>query len=158
MIRPRSILFLQRFLLQTSCIAVLFSIAFSTLVFAEEQSDFLKGRTALLENDFQTAAQHLEKAAKDGHPLAQSDLGSLYYEGKGVRQDYTKATKWFLEAALQGDAYAQKKLGNAYALGHGVQKDPKEDHPTGTIRYPTHSYLGSFVQNEALLCSKAKGN
>ena len=46
-------------------------------------------------------------AARQGHADAQSFLGSLYYNGEGVPQDYKEAFRWFLAAAEQGNALAQ---------------------------------------------------
>jgi TPR repeat protein len=31
------------------------------------------------------------------------NLGLMYYNGKGVRQDYAEAVKWYLLAAEQGN-------------------------------------------------------
>ena len=36
-----------------------------------------------------------EKAASQGHPLAQFNLGILYFNGYGVRQDKVQAKKLF---------------------------------------------------------------
>ena len=47
----------------------------------------------------------------------------MYGEGKGVRQDYTKAREWYQKAADQGDAYAQNNIGAMYYLGHGERQD-----------------------------------
>ncbi|MDI9347819.1 MAG: tetratricopeptide repeat protein, partial [Methylacidiphilales bacterium] len=44
-------------------------------------------------------------------------IGSLYYHGKGVTQDYSEAFKWFKLAAEQGDAKAQLSLGHLYFKG-----------------------------------------
>ena len=64
-----------------------------------------------------------EKAAYEGDAKAQWLLGFLYREGKGVRQDYTKAREWFEKAAAQGDAEAQCGLGFLYYEGKGVIQD-----------------------------------
>jgi TPR repeat protein len=37
----------------------------------------------------------LEKAAKQGYPLALRILGKCYYGGDGVSQSYSKAFKYF---------------------------------------------------------------
>jgi TPR repeat protein len=51
--------------------------------------------------------------------LAQANLGVMYYEGSGVKQDYMLAKKWFEAAAKQGDAEAQGILGLFYEYGLG---------------------------------------
>ena len=51
---------------------------------------------------------------------AQFRLGTHYYFGKGVPQNYVEATKWFGLAAEQGLDWAQYVLGTAYQDGRGV--------------------------------------
>jgi TPR repeat protein len=52
-------------------------------------------------------------------------LGQKYYEGEGLRQDYSLALKWYTTAAKQGHPKAQTQLGRMYGLGEGVKKDYK---------------------------------
>lgn len=63
------------------------------------------------------------KAADQGFALAQEVLGSLYYSGDGVPQDYTEAAKWYGKAADQGRGLAQWELGALYYSGKGVPQD-----------------------------------
>ena len=42
------------------------------------------------------------KAAEQGHPGAQTNLGVLYYKGNGVKQDFVEAEKWFNIASKVG--------------------------------------------------------
>ena len=63
------------------------------------------------------------RLANQGNAQAQSNLGVMYYEGKGVRQDYQKAVEWYTKAANQGDADAQHNLGLRYYNGEGVRQD-----------------------------------
>ena len=44
-------------------------------------------------------------AAEKGLARAQSNLGDMYANGKGVTQDYVEAIRWYRKAAKQGDAY-----------------------------------------------------
>ncbi|WP_244062436.1 tetratricopeptide repeat protein, partial [Aeromonas caviae] len=66
------------------------------------------------------------KAAEQGEVIAQSSLGSMYDNGKGVPQDYKQAVTWFRKAAEQGHAYAQFSLGSMYHEGNGVPQDYKQ--------------------------------
>ena len=50
-------------------------------------------------------------------------LGSIYWAGKGVTQDYKKAVIWWERAAEQKDSDAQYLLGVAYEEGKGAPKD-----------------------------------
>jgi len=65
----------------------------------------------------------LTQAAAAGDDAAQSELGSMYAEGRGVAQDLTLARKWWLKAARQRDAYAMSNLGVLFANGLGVERD-----------------------------------
>ena len=55
--------------------------------------------------------------------MAQCNLGTMYAEGEGVKQDHTEAAKWYRKAAEQGDALAQYNLGAMHANGDGVPQD-----------------------------------
>ena len=78
------------------------------------------------ENMFPPGLRHENCPGRQGIVGAQSRLGALYYEGKGVQQNYEKALKWWLQAAKQGDAMAQAALGVMYFRGEGVPQDYKE--------------------------------
>lgn len=77
------------------------------------------------------AAEKEEKDIK-GYAPAQNDLGSVYYNGKGVAQSLTEderwkeAFKWYKDAADQGFASSQSSLGFMYYLGKGVDQNPKK--------------------------------
>eukprot|EP00729_Bicosta_minor_P011824 gene11824-biopygen25110 len=58
--------------------------------------------------------------------VAQSNLGCLYLNGKGVEQDHVEAAKWFQKAAEAGNAMAQFNLGILYHTGKGVEQDHVE--------------------------------
>ena len=65
----------------------------------------------------------LVKKAEVGDATAQHDLGTCYYYGKGVPQDYKEAVKWYRKARTSPSQY---KLGLCYENGNGVPKDEKE--------------------------------
>jgi len=60
------------------------------------------------------------------HPLLQHNIGTAYYFGRGVKQDYSQAYIWFRKAAEQGNANAQYCLGTLYSDGEGVDRDEVE--------------------------------
>ena len=64
-----------------------------------------------------------EKAAEQGYDAGQYNLGLLYAQGKGVRQDYVAAASWFTKAAEQRFTLAEWELGRAYYNGQGVPQD-----------------------------------
>jgi TPR repeat protein len=61
--------------------------------------------------------------AERGDAEAQYVLGTLYYDGTGVTQDFKQAAKWIQIAAEQGRTEAQLALGNLYFDGEGVTQD-----------------------------------
>lgn len=78
---------------------------------------------AYVEQDYEKAVEHLQKAANLGDAAAQYCLGLCYNNGQGVAQDYTKAVEYYQKAADQGYAAAQYSLGLCYECGCGVEKD-----------------------------------
>ena len=62
-------------------------------------------------------------AAEQGHVDAQFNLGCMYENGRGVKQDYSEAVRWYRMAAEQGYADAQHNIGYMYENGEGVQQD-----------------------------------
>ena len=96
------------------------------------------GRSSLEKSDtkafywYQKAANHKldnvtdksnQLAAEAGIRLSQDSLGSMYEEGRGVRQNYSTAAKWYQKAADSGLASAQFKLGLMYEEGRGVRQN-----------------------------------
>ena len=70
-------------------------------------------------------SQEIFKLANQGNAAAQFNLGVMYHQGQGVRQDYTQARQWFEKAASQDYAAAQFNLGVMYHQGQGVRQDIK---------------------------------
>ena len=53
------------------------------------------------ENDIE-AVKWYRKAAEQGLPVAQHNLGMMYYNGEGVEEDEVEAYAWFLLAKARG--------------------------------------------------------
>ncbi|HHV6976807.1 TPA: tetratricopeptide repeat protein [Haemophilus influenzae] len=87
---------------------------------------FQQDLTAYEQSDYQTAFKLWLPLAEQGNADAQFNLGLMYYNGRGVKQDDFEAVKWFRKAAEQGDADAQFNLGVMYAKGQGVKQDDVE--------------------------------
>ncbi len=68
------------------------------------------------------------KGAERGQPLAQFNLGLMYYKGRGAAQDYTEAVKWWRLSAEKGFAEALNNLGMMSGNGDGVAEDYVEAH------------------------------
>ena len=79
--------------------------------------------------DVPEEAKEFEKTkalAEKGDAKAQYNLGLMYFNGRGGKQDFKEAVKWHQKAADQGHAMAQYNLGNMYYNGWGVKQDFKE--------------------------------
>ncbi|MCI0427175.1 MAG: sel1 repeat family protein [Nitrospiraceae bacterium] len=88
-------------------------------------ADFKAGENAYHRGDYATALREWQPLAKQGHAVAQYNLGLLYANGQGVPKDDTQAQQWYEKAAVQGHANAQVNLGILYDYGRGVPQDFK---------------------------------
>jgi len=78
---------------------------------------YLSGDGAMVNDE--TVAQWYRRAAEQGYPQAQKNLGELCQ----AAQSYDEALKWFNLAAAQGDLDALFNLGMCHANGQGVLRD-----------------------------------
>mgnify|MGYP001080174181 CR=1 FL=1 len=85
------------------------------------EQQFQQGLTAYEQSNYQTAFKLWLPLAEQGDANVQFNLGVMYAEGQGVKQDDFEAVKWYRQAAEQGYANAQAILGFSYLLGKGVQ-------------------------------------
>jgi TPR repeat protein len=92
-------------------------------LFALSGQDFAAGLKAYENHDYATALKEWRPLAEKGSAAAEFNLGLLYYDGRGVSQDFTEAVQWFERSADQGYAKAQYNLGEMYAVGKGVKRD-----------------------------------
>jgi len=87
---------------------------------------FDEGEAAFKRGDYATALREWRPLAEQGNAKAQTNLGFMYKEGRGVPQDYAEAVKWIRKAVEQGYAKAQNNLGFTYERGLGVTQDDAE--------------------------------
>ena len=88
-----------------------------------EAGQLKDGLTASARVDYAEAMRLLRPLAEQGYPSAQTGIGLLYGNGRGVPKDYGQALAWFRKAAEQGYGAAQNNLGVMYALGQGAPQD-----------------------------------
>ena len=69
--------------------------------------------------DYDEAAKWYQKAADQGDKNAQNNLGHMYANGEGVKQNYSKALEWYQKSADQGVTNAQVSVGWYYMNGFG---------------------------------------
>ncbi len=77
-------------------------------------------------NNPKEAFEWVRKAALQGYPAAQYNLGNYYAGGYGVKQDDDEAINWFRKAAEKGFDAAYLNLGYMYNVGRGVPKNYSE--------------------------------
>ncbi len=88
---------------------------------------FSEAVNAVIAPDYASAAQWFQQAAEQGHELAELELATLYYNGKGVPQQFPAALEWYRKAADQGNALAAFHLGAMYFDGdEGIPQDDIE--------------------------------
>lgn len=80
---------------------------------------------ALLENTPGQAAKSILSAAEQGLVDAQTLLGQLLLDGRGIQRDPALAVTWFRIAAGRGHAMAHNMLGRCLEHGWGVEADVK---------------------------------
>src|SRR5215468_11589494 len=114
---------MRRYILWAGITAVVLSLGLADPVAAA----FEDGLDAYRRGDYATAMRLWQPFADQGNADAQSRLGFMYQNGRGVPQDDAAAATWYQKAADQGNADAQVYLGLFYAEGRGgLQKDDRE--------------------------------
>jgi TPR repeat protein len=81
------------------------------------------GTRAFAAHDYVTAARIFTDLAPLGDARAQTYLGYMFANGKGVPQNYMVAAGWYRCASQQGFPAAQYMLGLMYDKGQGVPQD-----------------------------------
>ena len=101
--------------------------------------------------------KRLLKWSKRNRTWAQYNLGNMYQDGDGVKQNSKRAVELYTLAADQGDAHSQLNLGYMYKIGDGVTKDIKrayklytlsaeQGHPTAQNNLGFAYYNGTGVE------------
>ena len=73
--------------------------------------------------NYDVALQKAQPLAESGDAAAQTLLGMMYAEGRGVAKDEAQSWQWYWKAAVGGDAQAQTALVAIYRGGRGVAAD-----------------------------------
>ncbi|KAI4568559.1 hypothetical protein MJT46_019673, partial [Ovis ammon polii x Ovis aries] len=72
--------------------------------------------------NYDLALKYFQKAAEQGWVDGQLQLGSMYYNGIGVKRDYKQALKYFNLASQGGHILAFYNLAQMHASGTGVMR------------------------------------
>ena len=94
--------------------------SFHSILAEDSQSEHAYNLSEIISLDSTSKFYWKNRAAGQGHVLAQRYLGDCFYNSEGVSQDYVKAVKWYQKAAEQGDDIAQYYLGYCYYYGEGL--------------------------------------
>ena len=75
--------------------------------------------TSLSAGNFEEA----KKACASGDAASCSDLGLMYQDARGIKQDEFKAVKFYRKGCDGGSAHGCTNLGMMYQDGYGVRQD-----------------------------------
>ena len=75
------------------------------------------------ENGYSNLLNSMKFLAENGNIDAAKRMGNYYYDGIGVKKDYSEAIKWYEKAALLGDQWSRNRLGEMYRDGKGTAPD-----------------------------------
>lgn len=91
---------------------------------AQVEAQFKRGVEAYDRGEYGGAYDAWLPLAQTGDPAAQRNIGHLYRNGLGARQDFAVAAQWYRRAADAGLARAQANLAMMYLRGQGVAAEP----------------------------------
>ncbi|HOY70214.1 MAG TPA: tetratricopeptide repeat protein [Methylotenera sp.] len=108
--------FITKSLLLTTALAIMLLLSMPSRAGLEEAN------SAYNNKDYKTALREYLPLAKKGNDYAQFKVGELYFEGKGVLQDYEEGYKWLTKSAEQENPLALAMLAVKFADGKGVKR------------------------------------
>ena len=68
---------------------------------------------------YEMAVSYLKKAIEAGNTEAMISYGAVFYNGRGVPQDFRQAVHWYRQAADRGNQWAICYMGYMYYYGRG---------------------------------------
>lgn len=100
---------------------ILLSMILLTTSFSKDLFEF--GLEAYNKGEFDKAAKQWQKACDDNVARACHNLGFLYEDARGVKQDYHKAAELYKRSCNGGFAGSCLNLGALYIKGQGIGQD-----------------------------------
>jgi TPR repeat protein len=105
-------------------LALAFSVSLGHAAPTPMTSDpMLEGARHFQHADYKSAVAVWQPLAVQGNPVAQNNIGILYLDGKGVKQDTSEAVRYLSLSAASGSSLGQNNLGGLYREGKGVPRD-----------------------------------
>ena len=81
-------------------------------------ADFDEVYSAYEKQKYDIALEGFLELANENHMESQYYLGTMYREGEGVDQDYSKSLEWYLKAANLGSKGAQHNVALFYPVSY----------------------------------------
>ena len=128
-----------------SAMVVVFSMGMTGSLYAQ---DCEKEKQAYNAADYATSVKKLKLLAECGDADAQHEIGSMYYFGKGVIEDFKEAAVWYRKAAEQGEVRSQTMFGGMYDLGYGVTQNNIYAHMWWNIAASNGDEAASFLRGD----------
>jgi TPR repeat protein len=105
------------------------------------EKELFQGYEHLAKQDYAKAFECYKQAADLGNSQALVEMGTCYWNGKGVpAKDYAKAFECYKQAADLGNSQALVKMGTCYRTGNGV---PAKDYAKAFECYKQAADLGN---------------
>src|SRR5450830_3436 len=104
----------MKILLPKISVCLLISFFFTGFALQAAADNLSDAKAAIAKGDFAKAARIYQQAAQEGDVKAEYNLGLMYLNGDGVKQDNAEALKWFKASANGGFSEAQYRLGVIY--------------------------------------------
>ena len=133
---------------------ILLSVILLTTGFCEDL--FELGLEAYNKGEFDKAAKQWQKACDDNVARACHNLGFLYEDAQGVKQDYHKAAELYKRSGDGGFAGSCLNLGALYIKDQGIEQDYNkaiELYKKGLRR----RYRPSLPQLRGFICARQRG-
>lgn len=109
--------------------------------------------------DLEEAIKWYEMAAEHNDPNAMNNLGLMYKNGEGVKQEYKKAISLLKQSSNLNNKYALSNLAYMHLFGQGTEKNPNKaielyiksgeaGFPKGYYRAANQYYIGENVPKD----------
>ena len=79
------------------------------------------------------------------HPEAEYALADLYFNGRGLGQDYISALDWYRRGALRGHVGALYTMGSMYEKGWGGERDLVEAYAWYSLANKTPDKVRQYI-------------
>ena len=111
--------------MQITRVALILSLLCANVSFGESKNytPLQKAYQAWLEGEFKRAVRLYENACASDDMGGCHALGTLYFQGSGVSQNYSVSASYYFKACNGGFAQSCSSLGVLYHYGLGVRQD-----------------------------------